>query len=749
MYSGIKALLHQSQGQLKQGNYDQALAKADAALQRDPTPEERDAALRLKAEAYLQNALSQISSYLRLQQIDAALELTPNAPRLRLYRGWALWQASRYAEALVEFDAVAVQKPEWPSIAYLCQLGRLATGCPWGTDDLSQVEANTLHLVQNLIQEGSAAQSRRLLDEPLLGKMPQFWQTLVEIENGAAFTSVPPPAKSDHSAGDRTANIIKRYYQGVAAILAGDLDAAHTAWLTAYKNGLNTPWLTENLSALQRKQAIEWAKQEQWQAIADIARETPKRLEQDRIWAETVALAHNHLGYKAAEAERWEEAAEHWSRAMNYAASRQLAQNLALAAEAQEEWEQAAEAWRDMVRRRPRKPSHPDYLDDGQVAELWRHTATCYLNDGDIDEAITCLKHASKYAGDDVDIRLALAETLLANDQWEAAGNELNRILAIDPDNAEALKHQALLLSADRRWYHDTTSHWKHILALEPDNIEVKDALALAYVEKQQRMWYSSKDSIAYLEQALADLPEHPALLLALAQTYEQADGEEDKSIATLLRAYHADPTDTKVGGTILHQLLHFEDEGIENTEPALEELILGLRKIETLLPTFWLNQLEELLDCELGSHWIERFIDEALNLVERPYVRDTRASILVKTCELLRESGERARIDTCLDAIRKQTPESGAVQYVLAMLAIMDHHDTRKARRLLKTARRLARRTHDSELVVMIEHATAKLDAGLGGMPDNLLMRLMELFPDGPPSPEMMDELFDDEFYD
>jgi len=747
LYSGIKALLYQSHVQLQRGNYDRALAQAETALQRNPTPAERETALRLEAEAHLRSALETENSHLRLQQIDNALALMPDDPRLRLYRGWTLWETERYAEALAEFDAVASQKPEWPGIFYLRQLGRLATGRPWGADELSESETNTLRLVQNLIQPGSSAQARQLLGEPLLGEplwddMPHLWQMLVETKHGVASLPARPP-EPDHPTRDNTVAAIQRYYEGVAAMQTGDNDAAHAAWLAARAAGLDTPWLIANLAALQRKQATDWAKQKQWQAIVENARETPELVEQDRILAETVALAHTHLGYENAQNERWEEATKHWRQAMRHAPNRQTAQNLALAAEAQEEWEQAAQAWREMVRRRPRKPSHPDYLDDSQVAELWRHVATCYQNDDEIEEAITCLKHASNYAGDNTEIRLALVEALMANEQWEAAGNELDRILAIDPDNIEALKQQALLLTIGEGWYRDTVAHWKRILELEPDNVEAKDALAQAYIERHQHRWFAPENSIAYYEQALADLPDHPALLVALARVYERIEGEEEKAVATLLRAHRAAPTDSHIADLVLHRLLHLEDEGVENIEPAVQELILDIRNIEVLLPAFWLSQIESLLVCELGNHWIEYFIREALDLAERPYVRDTRASLLAKACELLITLHEPALAATYLDVIRAQVPESGAVQYVQALLAA-DDGATSKGRRLLKTGRRLARRAHESELLELIEYMLTKFDMGLASIPDSVLMRLMELFPDAPPSPAILEAFFE-----
>lgn len=133
---------------------------------------------------------------------------------------------------------------------------------------------------------------------------------------------------------------ILAYYQGVAALRAGDRDTALTAWSHAHGAGWASPELAENLTALLREDVIGLAQENRWQDLI-------KRLPDpgpDRIVAETASLAYFHLGYEAAQAGKWPLAAQHWRKANELNPNRYLSQNLALAEEASENWINAAEA---------------------------------------------------------------------------------------------------------------------------------------------------------------------------------------------------------------------------------------------------------------------------------------------------------------------------------------------------------------------------------------------------------------------
>ena len=189
-------------------------------------------------------------------------------------------------------------------------------------------------------------------------------------------------------------NRILSYYLGVAAMRGDDRVSAAAAWQRAREAGVATSWSNQNLGALVQEDMFAAVSEDRWQDAVNALKREPA-LAQNRILAETAALAYYHLGYEAGLAGRWSTAVQHWRAANELHGSRYLAQNLALAEEALGNWEQAAEAWRDMVRRRPRKPDHPDYLSDAQVAAIWNHVAECYQRAGAGEEAVKTLRAAA------------------------------------------------------------------------------------------------------------------------------------------------------------------------------------------------------------------------------------------------------------------------------------------------------------------------------------------------------------------
>ena len=738
MQSGITAQLHTAQKHLDQGNYDRAFSELEKALHSSPDPAERQTIQRLQAEARLGNALAEESKPLRLRQIDAALKIMPDSPRLRFYRGLTLWETNEPAQARVEFEAVAVKQPDWPRVAYLVQLMHLAEGDSWQTDGLDQREINTLHLVQALI---NAPQNQQvaLPSDSLIGDTPAVWQMLTDMNQAKAT----PAITLDETFSDKIMGDIIHYYQGVAALRSNDMATASLAFAEMSATTRARPWVRANLSALLRVQVTDLAEQERWQNILDITADAADLLHEDRILAETVALAHNHIGYESAQAQLWRQAAAHWQQANAYAGSRQLAQNLALAAEAVEAWEQAAAAWRDMIRRRPRTKTHPDYLETEQVAALWLHAAGCYKNADDIDEAIVCLKNASKYAGDDVDTRLELVFTLMYNDQFEAAYNELQRLLSIAPNNIDVLKQLAVLyMQSSGRWEDEAIATWKQILLLAPEDADAQSGLAEAYVEKSKYLWFKTpQKEIEFLLKALEDVPAHPALSLLLSITYRNTN-QTDKAVATLLKVVEERPREVGAVAMVLHEMLH-----IETDDSVVEELIVHAREMPRSLPGFWLAQIEQLLLCDLDKRWVERFVGEAIALTEQPYVQETRVSVLVTICELFDMSGNPDLARSYLDRLRAEAPQSGAVEYITAMSSLGENLTYLQTRRLLKTARRLAMRAAEQVLQTRIEEALEEIETGPEDLPPGLLQELIKRFPHGAPSPEALEAVFDDYF--
>lgn len=715
---GVKGTLHRAVRVLRRGETNQTIDLASRVLELTDEPTVAQAAREVLAEAHFRAAVGTSDLEEELKHLDAALKYTPEAPRLHFYRGVTLWQMGDLPGAVAEFDRVAACEPDRPGLAYLRQLASLASGQPLQADGLGPAEANTLRLVEGFLRGEPASRLASLLEQPLIAKSGPIWQTLIALQGKGG--EAPTRFLQDAAASIRRKSVraILQYYEGVAAMRRGDRDSARGAWLNAWTNGLNVPWLAENLVHLLREETLELAQQERWLDIVALFNRLPFQPE-DRVLNETISLAYYHLGYEAARAGEWTKAADLWRKASDHAPSRHLAQNLALAEEARERWLEAAEAWREMVRRRPRKPSHPDYLSDAQVAAIWKHVAECYERAGWVGQAITCMKHAVKYGVDDVALRLDLVDLLVGDGRSEAAMNELERILKIAPDNVDALVRLGTLYDQSS-WHHNSMQIWRRVLAIDPENSEAREALVQQYLQKVDRVAEYGRllglagdvqeEQVELLKQALEEVPEHPSLLLRLGVIYRKMRRSKEAH-EHLLRAYRAAPGKAGIASLVLHELLHL-DAG-EDVGALLPEV----RQIPSLLPGFWIEQGRWVLECGLDPRWAERFFEEALDAVEKPWVTESRASVLVQLYETVSQQGNKELAQHYASRIRTEAANTGAMEYIQAYELYQYGQNVPAARRMLKKARKAARKAGERALMERIELIEASLNLDLGDL--------------------------------
>ncbi len=717
--------------QLRRGNYAAVWAQMDAFILSRPAPAPAHvaAARQLASEAHFRAALLLDSTLdKRLGHLDTALGLTPDVPKLHFHRALTLWQMGRPADALPELNIVAAREPARPGLAYLRALASAALGQPWSTTGLSPAEVNTVQLVEQFVRH---ARSRRGLTfkEPLLGKGLEMWQALIAM---AEDPTAAPQAQLKIAAEQNPRKPISRilnYYRGVAALRAGDRGAARDAWMVARGAGLNSSVLESNLTALTRAEAVALAEAGRWQDVVNLLGRLPN-VEIDRILAETGSLAYFYLGYEAAQAGKWQAAAQHWRKASDLSANRYLTQNLALAEEALGNWVNAAEAWREMVRRRPRKEDHPDYLTDLQVAALWRHAAECYEHAGLANQVEVCLRNAIKYAPDDTAPRLCLADLLLSQQRGDAAETQLKEILAMEPQNLDVLVRLARLYQES--WRRDAASIWRQVLAINPSHPEARDALAAHYISLVDedsgdgtvffRILYPGKTLTEVLKLGLQELPDHPQLLAVLGLMYSRQQ-QFELARENLMRALQIAPQNVRVVEMVLHELLHAEGGDL------VLELIPTVRQIPRLLPAFWFEQASQALDCNLGEEWADRFITEALMLGKQPWVDDTPAGLLVDAFTIANDHQANQLASSLEQRIREEVPTSGAVQYVEAYRLYHEKRDVNGAMRLLQNAIRNARRAGDQGILRRAESINLLLKAGPGLF--DISSMLGDLFPE------------------
>ena len=396
----------------KSGDVDRALALATSALTAANDAATCAAAQHIVIEARFRAAATTTDLHTRLDHLDTALQLAPDETRLHYHRAITLWGLGRMAQALPELAALQTQAGHRAAAAFLYQLACAVTDQPWSEQSLSVAEANTVRMLQGLVQGTDTSTLLGQIEHAtLLGDQPELWQTLLSMKEKPKSAPVARLQAIADGITPPGARAIVQYYLGVGALRKGDVETAQSAWRMAAEAGMTAARFTENHRQMLRVQAHALGQEGHWHdggrtaATHSQLTETP-----DAVLQELLAVAHMHLGYAAAQASDWHTAARHWQEAVTRSASRQLLQNLALAREALGQWRPAADAWREMLRRRPRKQDHPDALTDAQMAILWRHVAECYERVEETGEVLTCLKNAVKYAPTDLELRVQLAD---------------------------------------------------------------------------------------------------------------------------------------------------------------------------------------------------------------------------------------------------------------------------------------------------------------------------------------------------
>jgi tetratricopeptide (TPR) repeat protein len=436
-------------------NFDTAIAYWSRLNQHD---EEVQAAL---AEAYFRRGLTQLHDSGQVADMRQAHTLMPEDMRYQYHLGLALHRAGDLAAAGACYRTVLEHSPRWPGVGMVLALAELQHNPDVDLEALPGSNPETrkkLEPVQALLR-GETPPMPDSDDDPL----HRLWHGLglVRQDSGAAYTVLwhVPVLPS------QIATAVRDMYAGVSAAHQDDMEAALTHWQQVYTSGtLRPPWLTNNLVAalvpylqaeLEHGDMRELADLARWISVAQISHSALNPL---------LVQALDRAAHHVAAAGEWWQAIEYWESARQIVSNssglgspRLLLHNLALAYEALEEWVDAAETWRAMLRTRPRKSKQADSDDgldysDEQWAWIRKRVIECYRHAGEPGEAVKVFRQALKSSPDDLDMRIQLADALLANDQEQACINELNRITERDPQHVEAHLRLADIYGSSGYW---------------------------------------------------------------------------------------------------------------------------------------------------------------------------------------------------------------------------------------------------------------------------------------------------------
>ena len=270
--------------------------------------------------------------------------------------------------------------------------------------------------------------------------------------------------------------------------------------------GFRHPDLAENLGEIYHRLAEDLWESGQTKSALKAATEA-NRVKSDKQLDQLTAHLQQALAYEAAQNGDWGNAKTLWTKAHKQAGGNfRLLCNLALAMEQDEMFEPAAELWRQAMRRRPRKSDHPDAIDEAQVARLWQRTAKAYQKADDFEEALVVQKNAVKWQPDNLALRFELAEGYLENGRFQAAENELSRILDRDKKYIPALMLMGdLLAESDYFWYEAQASrYWEQVLEIDPRHADARQNFGCPL----SRSWQSTSRLGPYPESGLSRVRE-------------------------------------------------------------------------------------------------------------------------------------------------------------------------------------------------------------------------------------------------
>lgn len=402
------------------------------------------------AEAYFRRSLTQLDAS-AIADLQQALVLAPNELRYSFHLGRMLHLQGDLKAAEQYYRAVLARDPKREAALKLLIMLKLSQNPQADLHELpgmSETMQRWIAPVQQLLGGQQPA--------PGTTAVERFWQGMGLIAQGDAAaldllrdeTALPNP----------TLNMLRRYYLGVAFGLHKRWDEALPLWQhDASTQTVHAPHgLHQNLAALLFTQIQHALEQGDSTAAAALAHQW-RHISAAAAFDELRVTALDQGAQQAARANNWALAIQDWEAAREIvgrgkSSPRPLFHNLALAYEQLEDWMKAADSWRALLRTRSRQQS-ADQQEQSRWAWVRTRVIECYQRANRPDEAVTVFRQAIKADPNDLDLRIQLSDALLANQQERSAQNELDRILAIDPQHPEALLRKASSLIP--LWRHD------------------------------------------------------------------------------------------------------------------------------------------------------------------------------------------------------------------------------------------------------------------------------------------------------
>jgi tetratricopeptide (TPR) repeat protein len=483
------------------------------------------------AETYFRRALAPTTTpEQQLLDLQRATALVPNDARYYYHLGLAHHRRGDLATALTAYEIAAAANPQPRGLAFTFALAKLETESNADVSAIPGMNEFEREIIEMLVRflRGDTALPQRTSDSWVKSLLTKFsgadaslalWRGL-----GYLLANDDATAQNALTAANRlTAHgeALKHYYLGVLAARRRDWSAATIGWRQAQARGLATPWLRENLAAINMPNAITAAQSENWLTAIEHARSSLQANADSADAASIAVIALDRLAHAAASVGKWAQAAAQWNEASQVARgveARPLWHNLAIASEMSEQWAQAATAWRELLRFKPRGKKK-DVFTDAQWAFIRKRATQDLQKAGRLDDAIALMKQKIKSTPNDLAARMELVDALSANEQDTAARNELQRILQIDAHHRDARLKLAEWHAARQEWFAAETE-MRLLLEQDPTNENARKQIAILMAERGRSLHADGRIAAGrdVIEQAIKYAPHNADLYIDLGR---------------------------------------------------------------------------------------------------------------------------------------------------------------------------------------------------------------------------------------
>lgn len=652
-----------------------------------------------------------------LDYFKKAVEYQPKNPKYLYHLGLVDHHLGDFEDAIKIYKCVlAEESPFSERAAYQLALALLKENRPLESGVLDKLQAKEKAILHNI-----SAFNRR--PYKLSPEAPLVWHALILFDDEnfeQAETSLNEVLSSGSSPIEKG---LAHYYLGLIDIQADDLDSAREKLDKAYSAGVRTEQLESNLGELFHQEAENLLSTDSPKDALTAAKKAQRHKKDDNSLNKLVAQIHQHLGYRAATANKWDEALSHWKSAIDIVGSGfRLAYNLALVYEKKGEYSSAAESWHEVLRRRPRKSDHPDAINDEQVALLWQRTGEAYRNAGQSDEMIKVFKKAIERDKDNYELQISLSKEYLAEGRFQAAENELERILKRKKNYIPALMLMGEVLFNNEKWWirNSAPPYWEKILKQDPEHLQARQALGDYYRNQADidYSWDCFEDAVDNFQKALEYQPNDARTLAYIANCYIQDRNIENAEIY-IDQAFKLAPKNKLV----IHEIIgawilakEFKRAWIlkEDAEERIDES-------QSRLYLLHAEHLLEIEENEEASRWVDSAVENAPP--DEP--------ILIMAGEMAMDYDDDFAAHYLEKALEVKKHE-GQAHLLLGVLA--DKRDKQRERnRHWRQAESIARQTKDEELKEGIEFARFT-----SGGPSAMMERIMNMG-----GPEAMEDFF------